>query len=151
MATSISTVYDGILTELAAIFSSKIRIPNAYSLVDNPTQYLRDAYGMRVDAAVETRRDFCTFSRIRDFTVILTREVIKTEIQTSQVDTAVKAMLEDVYTLQKEFSNADQIGVATSLDKIDVGAFTGIEYFNFEKSNFISTEVSFSIMVTNDI
>ena len=149
MATSISTVYDAILTELGTIFASKTRIPNAYSLQDNPVQFLRDSYGLRVDAAVETQRDFCTFSRSRDFTVILTREVIKTEIQTTQVDAAVKAILEDVYTLQLHFKAADQIGAATSIDIINIGAFTGIDYFIFEKSNFMTTEVSFSINVSN--
>lgn len=149
MATSISTVYDAILTELGTIFPNKLRIPNAYTIIRNPVQFLRDAYGLRVDAAVEAKRDFCNFSRIRDFTVILSREVLKTDVQTDQMDTAVKAMLEDVYTLQKNFLDGEQIGAATDIDIINVGAFTGIEEFIFEKTNFINTEVAFSIQVSN--
>jgi len=147
--TKISNVYDDILTELGTVFPNKLRIPNAYSLPDNPVQFLRDAYGLRVDPATPAQRDFCNFSRFRNFTVMLTREVITTEIQTDPIDTAVKAMLDDLYTLQKEFLGADQFGSSANIDIVNVGGFTGVEYFNFEKTNFITSEVAFSIQVSD--
>jgi hypothetical protein len=148
--TKISNVYDDILTELDVIFPNKLRIPNAYSLPDNPAQFLRDSYGLRIDAAAPTQRDFCTFSRFRNFTIILTREVITTEIATGPVDTAVKAMLDDLYTLQKNMLGDDQFGSSANIDIANVGAFTGIEYFNFEKHNFITSEIAFSIQVSDN-
>lgn len=147
--TKISNVYDAILTELTAVFPNKIRIPNAYAPEQNPVQFLRDSWGLKVDPAEPTQRDFTVYSRFRNFTIILTREVIKTDIQTAQMDTAVKAMLEDLNTLQKEFLGPDQFNTASNIDIANVGAFTGIEFFIFEKSNFITSEISFSIQVSN--
>lgn len=150
MSTKISTIYDDLLTELAAIFPNKERIPNAYDPSDNPVLSIRDGYGLRIDAATATQRDFCTFSRFRNFTVILTREVIKTEFSVTPLDTAIKAMLDDVYTLQKELLGADQFGSSANIDIVNVGGFTGIEFFNFEKTNFITSEVAFSIQVSDN-
>jgi len=149
MSTRISDIYDDILTELGTIFSTKKRIPNAYSLADNPTLFLRDSYGLRVDAATPVNRDFTSFSRFRNFSVILTREIIQTEIETTRTDTAVKAMLDDLYTLQKNFLSGDQFGSAANIDIVNVGAFSGIDYVYSEKGNFIVSEVAFSIMVSD--
>ncbi len=149
MSTKISNVYDDILTELASIFPNKTRIPNAYSLENNQITFMRDSYGLRVDSAAPIDRDYTVFSRFRNFTIVLTREVVTTEVQTSQMDTAVKAMLDDFYTLQKEFLAGDQFGSSENIDIVNVGAFSGIEFFNFEKGNFINAEIAFSIMVSD--
>jgi hypothetical protein len=149
MSTEISSIYDDILTELDTVLTGKTRIPNPYSLENNPMTFMRDSYGLRVDGAEATQRDFNVFSRFRNFTVVLSREILTTEVQTTPTDTAVKAMLEDIYTLQKEFLGGDQFGSATNIDIVNAGGFSGIEFFNFEKGNFISSEVTFSIMVSN--
>jgi len=150
MSIKISNVYDDILTELGTIFPNKIRIPNPYALAGNPSTFMRDSYGLRVDSGTPVPRDFCVFSRFRNFTVVLTREVLTTDIQTTPTDNAVKAMLEDLYTLQKEFLGADQFGSSANVDITNVGAFSGIEFFNFEKRNFINAEISFSIQVSDN-
>jgi len=147
--TRISSVYDDMLTELETIFPNKLRIPNVYSLVDNPSTFMRDSYGLRVDAAERASREINLFSRIRNFSVVFSREIVTTEIQTTQTDTAVKAMLDDIYTAQKEFLGADDFGSSANLDIANVGSFSGIEYFNIDKSNFITSEVAFSIMVSD--
>lgn len=146
---SVSNIYDDILTELSSVFSSKTRIPNAYSLLDNPETYLRDSYGLRVDPAAPSSRDITVYTRERNFAIILTREVIKTDVQTSQFDTAVKNMLEDVNTLQKEFLGSDQFDSYDNIDIVRQGGFSGIQFFLGERSNFITTEVIFSIMISN--
>lgn len=145
----ISNVYDDIITQLETIFPDKCRIPNVYSLEDNAVQFLRNSWGLRVDEAAPTTRDFTSFSRVRNFTIVLTHEVLRTCSQTSKIDNVVKSLLESVNTLQLSFLSGDQFGSSKNLDIVNVGSFTGFNYFFFDKSNFLTTEIAFAVQVSN--
>lgn len=145
----VSLVYDAILTATAALFPNKRRIPNALVIEENPEQLLRDGYGLKVDAEAPAESEFCNFSRNRIFTILLSKEVIKTDIQTTQMDTASKALLEDVYTLQKDFMNPDQITIEESIEQIEMAGTSAITPFVGDRENFISVEVSFQIQITD--
>jgi hypothetical protein len=139
------------LTTLTALFPTKTRIPNPYDLTDNPIILLRDGYGLKLDDEAPARSEFCNFSRNKIFTIVLAREVLKGDMQTTQFDTAVKAMQEDVYELQKDLLNVDQIGIESSIEKIDMGGTSGIVSFIGERSNFIAMEIMFFIQITDNL
>ena len=147
----ISTIFDTLLTTIAALYPSKTRIPNPYIIDDNSNQFLRDGYGLRISPETPSDSEFCRFSRTRTFGIVLTKEVITTDSQTSQLDTASKALLEDVYTIQKDFMNYDQIGINDSIEKIDMLGTSAIEFYKGEFIDIISIEVLFNIQVTDDI
>lgn len=147
----VSTIYDTLLTTIPAILPNKKRIPNTYSIEENPTQFLENSWGLRIDPESPAPSEFCTFSRNRTFTVILCREVIADEFDTSANDTAVKALLEDVYTLQKDFMNSDQIGIESSIEKIDMAGTGPIISLIGSNKNFIFIEVLFNIQITDNI
>lgn len=147
----ISTVYDTVLSTLSTLFSSKTRIPNPYFIEDNASQFLANGYGLKILPEANADSEFCTFSRIRTFAVTFSREVIQTESETSQLDIAIKALVEDVYILQKYFINPNQLGIESSIEKIDIGGTTGIEFFSGERTNLIVMDVLFLIQITDDI
>jgi hypothetical protein len=151
MSSRISAIYDGVLTALAAMYPNKTRIPNALVISENAEQFLRDGYGLRIDPESPSDSEFCRFSRSRIFTVILSREVISDEFGTTSIDTASKALLEDTYSLQKDFMNQDQIGIESSIELINMAGTSSIIPFIGERGNFVLIEVSFQIQVTDDI
>ena len=102
---NISTVYDTVLTTLGTLLPSKTRIPNGYDITENNIHYFRDGYGLKLGSAAPLESEYCNFRLENEFTVVLTKEVYKTDSQTSQTDTAVKALREEVVTLQKDFLN----------------------------------------------
>ena len=147
----ISTAYDAVLTAATALFPNKTRIPNTLVIAQNAEQFLRDGYGLRVDAESPALSEFCRFSRSRTFTIILSREVIADEFDTGPMDTASKALLEDVYVLQKDFMNQDQIAQEQAIELIDMAGTSAILPLIGERSSFVLIEVSFQIQITDDI
>lgn len=147
--TKISNIYDDILTELETLFPDKDRIYNPYSLVDNPSIILRDSYGLRVEEAEGVNRDFTTYSRFRNFAIVLTREVVKTDAQEDAFDAPAKALLEDINKLQKHFLGPDEFNSATNIDIVNLAGLSGIEFFYFDKTNYIAMDITLSIQVSN--
>lgn len=147
----VSTVYDTILSVMATLFPNKTRIPNAYNLPNNNELFLRDGWGLRMDSGSQQSSEFCNFRLERGFTIVFTREVLKTDSQTTNEDTAVKALLEDVYTVQKDFLNVDQFGAAASIDFVLIGSSSAVTEFMGEAERFKSIEASFLINITEDL
>jgi hypothetical protein len=148
---NISTIYDTLLSRMLAIFPAKTRIPNAYDLPSNGNVFLRDSWGLKVSSSTSFEMEFNTYANDREFSVVLTKEVIKTDTQTDQIDTVSKSLLEDVNTLQKELINSYQLGIYSSIQLITLGSTTGITevFATFEK--FLTIEVSFNIKLSEDI
>ena len=145
MASKISTIYDAVVTELSTIFSTKTRLPNAYDLENNPHNMIRDAYGLRIDSSDLYRPEFRTSGQARQFTILLTREVIRTDTNATLIDTEAKAILEDLNTLILEMEKSDQLLVNSSIDRVSFAGSSGIELFGASRSQFISIEAIFSI------
>ena len=147
----ISTVYDEVLSVLGNLYPDKTRLTNAYDLDDNVDPLLRDGYGLKVGTGTPVDSEFKNFSVDRSFSVVLTREVVRTEDNSTAVDSDVKALLEDVVTGQKDFYNVDQIDIPNSIEKIDLGPISAVEYFKNDRSNFISMEYELIIQVTENL
>lgn len=145
MPSKITTIYNAFLSDLETIFSDKTRLANAYALDNNPHNYLRNGWGLRIDPSDLYRPVFCTSGQSRLFSVILTREVIRVDTNADIIDTAVIAILEDVNTLILEIEKSDQLSVSSSIDKIDFSSSSGIEILGASKSQFVSIEVGFII------
>jgi len=144
---SISTAYDTILSTLVALFPTKTRIRNAIIVTDNPVTFLRDGWGLRVDDQSLTPSEFCKFETIRVFTLVLTREIVRTDSQYTQIDEANKLLLEDVYTAQKDFYNIDRLGIPHDISRIELAGTSGVAEVTSGKNNFKSIEVYFNVHI----
>lgn len=148
---NVSTVYDTILAAIASLFTSKTRIPNAYSLQDNDDYLLRDGYGLKIGGASPASSDFQAFKIDREFIVVFSLEVPRVDTQTDIIDTKSKEILENIYTLQRKFYNPERMTIPAYVENITLGSIGGIEYVISNKSNFISMEASFTFSIRETI
>lgn len=150
----ISTVYDGILTRLSSLLpsgSSYTRIPNSYNLDKNPIHLLIQGYGLRYDGASPSAVEFHQFANYHDFTIILSREVMKTDTEITQLDTACKALLENATSLQKDFYNISELSLPDDIRQVNLGNISSIQDLDLNKKNFKYIEVTFSILIAEDL
>ena len=142
----VSTIYDQIVTTLDALFpsgSGYTRIPNAYSLADNNDNLLIKGFGFKTGLATPQTAEFNNWSQEREFNVVFTREVPRMAGSFSEFDTFVKELLEDVYTVQLDFYNVDQIGIEGTIERIELGSVSQVDFIDAGKSNYISMEATF--------
>jgi hypothetical protein len=147
----ISTTHDAILSNLAALYPTKSRIPNPYSLSDNNKRFLTNGYGLRVESADFQEFEFCNFVVQRVFTVVLTKEIFRLDSDTGVTDVAVKELLEDVYEVQKLFYSYNELGIEASILKVDIGSVSAIETFLGDKQNFLSMTASFNFQIRESL
>lgn len=150
----VSTVYDQMITVLNSLMSSAAgyyRIPNVENLEDNIELVLRKGYALQYRGAAAEQGEFHTFVNNHAFSVVLTREVMKLDTQVTAYDTAIKAMLDDAYTVQRDFMNADQIGADSSIRLITCDSIGPVKDVQSEKGRFKSISVDFNILISEDI
>lgn len=147
----ISTIFDRLLVELAALYPSATKIPYPYDLIKNDDNFLRLGYGLKVGQSSPTTLDFCKNAFEREFTVVLTREVFNTGSNDAAFDDIVKALLEDIYTAQDRFNEPDQIAIDSDIVKIDFVSASGAEQVDAEKATFLTMEAVFNFTIQENI
>jgi hypothetical protein len=150
----ISTVYDTLLATVGTLLpsgSGYTRIPNPNNLEDNMIQFMRKGYGLVYSGGNQAEGEICNFVIEHTFTVILTREVVKLDSQTDQLDAVNKALLEDAYKLQNDIYNVDEIGIPNDITQVLLGSIGSISDVIIGKKYFKSIEVNFDIQVTETI
>jgi len=143
----ISTVYDAILTELAALYPSKTRIPYPYSLVDNNARFLSDGYGVTIGPSSFEQFEFCDFMTTRDVTVTITKEVFRTDSDYNVIDDITKSLLEDIYEVQKLFYSYNELNVPNDVAKVDLGGVSAVEEVTSGKQSFLSMSATFNFFI----
>lgn len=143
----ITTVYDAILTELAALYPAKTRIPYPYSLVDNNARFLSDGYGVTIGPSSFEQFEFCDFMTVRDVTVIVTKEVFRTDSDYNVIDDITKSLLEDIYEVQKLFYSYNELNVPNDVAKVDLGGVSAVEEVASGKQSFLSMSATFNFFI----
>lgn len=147
----ISTVYDAILVELASIFPNKTRIPYPYSLPDNNARFLIDGYGLSIGSSSFEQFEFCNFMNSREVTVVVTREVFRTDSDSAVIDDITKALLEDIYDVQKLFYSYNELNVPNDIAKVDIGSVSAVEEVISGKQSFLSMTASFQFFIVESL
>lgn len=143
----ITTVYDAILTELAALYPAKTRIPYPYSLVDNNARFLSDGYGVTIGPSSFEQFEFCDFMTVRDVTVTVTKEVFRTDSDYNVIDDITKSLLEDIYEVQKLFYSYNELNVPNDVAKVDLGGVSAVEEVVSGKQSFLSMSATFNFFI----
>ena len=151
MSSKISTIYDKLLVELAALYPNKTRIPYAYSLGDNNARFLIDGYGLIIGSSNFEPYEFCNFMNIREVTVVLTKEVFRTDSDPVVIDSITKALLENVYDVQKLFYSYNELGIPNDIAKVDIGAVSGVEEVISGKQSFLSMTATFQFYILESL
>jgi hypothetical protein len=127
------------------------RIPYAYSLADNNAQFLRLGYGLTVGDATFSEFEFCNRVSERDFTVIFSREVPRTDSSFTETDSVVVSLLEDVNTAQGLFFSYQELGIDSNILKIDIGSTSGVQEVVAGNSKFLTMSASFLIQIKESL
>ncbi len=143
----ISTIYNKIITELEALYPNKTRIPYPYSLADNNARFLINGFGFQVGSSSFEQFEFCDFMNNREVTIVLTKEVFRTDSDAIVVDDIAKALLEDVYNVQKLFFSYNELGIESDIAKVDIGSVSAIEEVLSGKQSFLSMSASFNFYI----
>lgn len=144
---NITTFYDTLLRASSELFPEKTKIPNPYDLTQNAENFLRDGYGITINGSSPEQGEFKNYEYGVLFSVVFAREVLKTNENTSVIETATKALFEDVHLARKDFYNVDQLGIDDNIQRIDLGASSGVEFILGDRFNFITVEVSFTAYI----
>lgn len=143
----VSTIYDQLLIELAALYPNKTRIPYSYSLPDNNARFLVDGYGLTIGSSNFEQFEFCDFMNTREVNVVLTREVFRTDSDASVIDSVTKELLESVYDVQKLFYSYNELGIPNDIAKVDIGSVSAVEEVVSGKQSFLSMTATFSFYI----
>lgn len=133
----VTDIYDAITNEMATLFPTKKLLFNPYRIEDNPNFVLIDGYGVAVGPSESPDLQFNTVSQSRAFDISITKQVVKTNDNTVATDTQVKALLEELNSTLLRFCNADQLSVELSIDAMEIGGCSGIEFIQGESERFI--------------
>ena len=148
--TSITTAYNAIITRLGYLYSSNSsynRLGDPYDIANNKDVFLRKGYGLRYDGASVGDSVFNEFAMNHIFTIVLSRELLKLEGQTTPDDDVSLLLLEDVVAVQKDFYHQSELGVGSDISKVDLGDVSAIEKVNAEKVKFKTITVSFNFLI----
>jgi hypothetical protein len=147
MTTKISTVIDAVHTEMDLLFSStKTKIPNPYSLEDNPITLLRDGYGIYIGESSPADLDVLKDdNETITINIVLTKEVYRLENNNSNLVVAEKAILEDRRILKNRMLAFNQLNQGASIQKIDFISSDSINVVTSGKFSVLSNVSSFGI------
>jgi hypothetical protein len=148
----ISTIFDAIKTSVGTIFSTKIVIPNPYSLVDNPSVLLKDSWGLVVsDESIGPLNTFCEYHSTRAFNIVLVKQVFRLENNVDAFETTAKAILEDAKTLKDKMTERAQLSQDSSIDKIDFTSASGLQFLRVENFDYVYMSLSFGVSYSETI
>lgn len=146
MTSKVSQIYDKIASITATVLPSAKRIANPYRVEDSPITILANGYAVAFGPATNPERDLsCSYKTLRDYAVILTRQMIATENATIPQADVVKALMEDAYSLVKTIEgNVSLDGIAT---KSAWTADSGPLPIELERGgNFLQIALTFTVL-----
>lgn len=143
---TISSLYDSLITRLAVALPSHLRLSNPYDLEQNPERFLNQGYGVAFGTGENTKQIVdCTLSMRMDIIVSVTRQFVGQETDHDGKATVEKNLFEDQLLVIKDFCNNITVGT------IDFNGHGGVEFIVTDKSNFLALRSTFSIIYFESI
>lgn len=150
----ISTIYDQLVnTTIPSLtgFNSKTRISNPFEIEKNDLMLLKNGWGLKLGPASDSPfQEFNKTKVTQVFSIVLTRQVIKTQHNYTNLDTAVKLLKEDALLVRLDFYNADQLGLDSSIELITFSGESEIEYID-DEFEIIVMQVDFNFEINENI
>lgn len=144
----ISAIYDRIPIVLAELFPSKDRIPYAYAIAEkNNHRFLNDGYAFIIGDAVFEESDFCSFLVARNIDIAFTRSLYRLDSSVEEIDSIVKGMLEDVYTVQKSFYNYNELDISEKIARVRINSVSAPEEIVEDSSRYLQMTAGFTFDV----
>lgn len=146
---TITTIYDQILTELGVILPNHTVIPNAYSLTENSDKAFFKGYGVAVGPGENGKRLITgKYDITRSILISIVRKTFAGDFQAK--DTAVKNILEDQILILAEAAKNDNFGLGSSVASFQYESDAGVELLT-DEAKFIKIDTVFSVVYFEDI
>ena len=150
MSTKITTLYNNMVTRIEALFPNKHRLTNPYAVELNGHIFLKDGWGLAVSSGENTNRQLsCTMSINRTMIVTLTNELLATELDPVTKAVMEKTLLEDHFTLIKDFEKDTTIN--SSSFRTSFLSDSGIQFVVSEDKPFIYIQAIFETEYMEDL
>ena len=144
----ISTVYLALISAIEDAFGSKTRLHNPYQLEENPDIVRKDAWGIKVLDANREELEFCNLSLNRSFTLVFLRQFISLSGKEDGFDNVTALILEDQQTAANLLFSPNELGIAATVDKIDISNISGIQELTTGEKRYLFGEVTFNIIIS---
>ena len=142
-----SVVFDRLLVLLVGLFPTKTRIPYPYELIENNKRFLENGYGLIIGSSTFEPTEFCSYVNSKEVTVVFTKEVYRTDSDAVVIDDIVKSLMEDIDKTQREFFNANELGIPANIMRVDITSISGVEQVIGDKQSFLSMRCSFNFLI----
>lgn len=145
MSTIISSIHDELYTMMSTLFPTKKVLADSLNIDNNDELFLSDGYAIYISNGVNTRRvDGCVASMQRQVTITLTKATYADHKDITKIKSCEKTLLEDHWTLVKDFSKNDSYTnlASTNRNYISDG---GIERVFGESRSFITIKTQFEL------
>lgn len=143
----VTTVTERLVSVLGGMFPDKTRIPYAYSLPDNNKNLYVNGWGLLIGEQSFQEHDFCSIMNSLVVSVVFTREVKRLSSDADPVDSVVRQLLEDVYTVQQKFYSYDELEIEESIAKVDIVSTTAPTELITDKQSFLSMTANFNFFI----
>jgi hypothetical protein len=140
----ITDIYNAWVALITAELPSYRRLPNPYAADANANVILNKGFGIAVGGGTNTERNLgCKLSISRDFGIILTKQIAKTDHDTSGRADQEKALFEDQYALIKAVEqDPDLGGTAAKAYYVSDG---GLEILDLETGRYFVLATQFNV------
>jgi hypothetical protein len=142
--TTIATIYDAIITKVSGQLTTYARIPNPYSLEENPAIIIRKGYGLVIGPGTNTQRYVgCLVSWSREYTIGIICQVVNTENNASGRASSEKDLIDAHDQILRAFeSDPSLAGICISAVVTDD---SGIQYLPTDLGNFLAIEITLRV------
>lgn len=144
--TKISSIYDAIVSLVDSTLASDYnQVPNPYFIEENNDLYMVKGYGVAFGPGNRIDVDTCKMHYVRNFNILLIRQITANDHDVSTKSTIEKAMMEDLQLIRNEFENQDQTLGGNAI-RTDYIADSGIELVPVE-SDFLYYTLNIDVAV----
>ena len=137
--TKITSVYSTCIDILEALFPTKDRIPNPYSLSDNDNPHLRNAWGLKHNGSDRQPYELCNRRVKSNWSVILTKEFLKLDTHETIFDDLTLALLEDAEAVQEKFYERNNLNDPNVIS-VNVTSISPLNTVFGDKFSYLSVE-----------
>lgn len=147
---NVSDIFDAMVIRVAALLPNHTRIPDAYTIEDNPITLLRQGWALAYGPAVNGDRFLSaklTYQRILLLTI--TRECISLEGDVESKVDVEQSLMEDIVTVSNDFTSDSTLNNATN--RVKYLGDTGVQRIWADKHNFLMTQIEIQSEVTETL
>ncbi len=144
MSTAVSTLIDALITRLDAVLTSGSgwqKLPNAYSVEDNPDSFLKQGYSIGFGKGRNSKKMLSNIlSMDREFIVTISRAMDATDLDLDTRVSIEKTLLEDMRAVVADFN----VNAGTGTQNVDFESDNGVEFFKLNEQDFLYIQGVFS-------